>query len=65
MMLGKIGGTVKKNKQQTSQLPPHAHIEEMQEHSQLQDNAPWRQVKDRRENLYPRGIRRMGRYFRI
>ena len=47
--------------QTTEQSPPHAHIEQMQEHSQWQHNAPWGQVKYRRENLYPRDTRRMGR----
>ena len=33
-----------------AQKPPHAHIEEMQESSQWDDNAPWRQAKERRDN---------------
>ena len=62
MMYAKTGWESNKE-QATEQSPPHAHIEQMQEHSQWQHNAPWRHVKDRRENLYPRDTRRMGRYF--
>ena len=55
------------SEQTTDQSPPHAHIEHMQEHSQCQDNVPWRQHRDRSEKnesqtepekLYPRDERR-------
>ena len=53
------------SEQTTDQSPPHAHMEHMQEHSQWQNNVPWRQHRDRRENnksqvpekLYPRDAR--------